>query len=362
MRKSMLHFLCPPPSLKSGSDVVGVRSAKEMCNLGVKCQCRNLSSELLAQKMELGKNRFLRKFYKEVACPIGLAKIIPSIKTNDLVWINGVSRLRKEQDTRFEEAILRKRAKYIFHLQDYWFNTPKWNEAACKRIDMADLVVVVSHELKQQVLQRYPNAKVVFLEEPIDVDRVKPIEDIVRPDLPVLVWTGNPLNLLNHFPELIDILAAVHRKVPFILRIVSGSQKPKIEFPFPMEWVPYSLAKESMHLSGAAAGLAPLEDSVYARCKDVYKVKTYMAAGVTPLASGIGHCINVIRHGKTGLMFNTPAEWKAGLLQILKNPVQTQAMGSAARTFCVEHFSHKTVIPNWLDALKHHFTEACIGD
>lgn len=353
----MLHLICPPPALKSGSDVVGIRTAEEIRELDVHCNCHYLWSEFLARHLVLGGNRYLRKLYKEMVCPIGIARLLPKIKKGDLVWINNVSRYRNETDIRFEEAILRKGAKYIFHLQDYWFNTLNWNEAACKRIEMADLTVVVTHELKRQVLARYPAANVVFLEEPIDVDRVHPVAPHSGSERPVLVWTGNPLNFVNHFSELVDILAEVHQKVPFVLRVVSGSSRPKINLPFPMEWFPYSLEEESRYLSGAVAGLAPLEDSVYARCKDVYKVKTYMAAGVAPLASGIGHCPSVIRHGVTGWMFNSPQEWRAGLIEVLSNPAVARQAGAVAREYCVRNLSHQALMPVWIDALKKQFPE-----
>jgi hypothetical protein len=51
-------------------------------------------------------------------------------------------------------------------------------------------------------------------------------------------------------------------------------------------------------------------------------------------------------------MFNSREEWKAGLITTLKNRERSQAMGLAARNDCVNHFSHKALIPIWIDALR----------
>jgi glycosyltransferase involved in cell wall biosynthesis len=348
----MLHLICPPPSLKSGSDVIGLQTAESLRQFGVNCSCQYLWAEFWARKLVLGNNRFLRKLYKEIVCPVGIARILPRIKQNDVVWVNDISRYRMVQNHHFEESVIKKGAQYVFHLQDYWFHTSEYAAAASRRIEMASLTVVVSHELKRQVLERHPTANVVFLEEPIDVNRVHPVSVERESDLPVLVWTGNPSNLVNHFSELVEVLGEVYREVPFNLRVISGNVKPRTKFPFPMEWFPYSLSKESDYLSGATAGLAPLEDSVYARCKDVYKVKTYMAAGVVPLATGVGHCPQVIQHGETGFMFNSREAWKNGLITTLRNREMSKVMGLAARNYCVNHFSHQALMPVWIDVLR----------
>lgn len=349
--KTKVHFFCPPPSLKSGSDVVGMRTAEEMRRIGVDSRCGYLSSELLAEKFGLSGSRVVRKVHKELLSSIGINRLLSDIRNGDIVWMNDFARGKKPLDVHFEKSLRQRGAKYVLHLQDNWLDAPNKSPGVRARMEIADLVVVVSHELKRQVLKHYPNVRTVFLEEPIDVDRVRPVVWGASPEVPVLLWTGNPGNLTSHFPELIDALKKVYNKFPFVLRVVSGASQPCLNFPFPVEWRPYSLEKESENLAGALAGLAPLEDSLYARCKDVYKVKTYMAAGVVPLASGIGHCLEVIKHGETGFMFNSSDEWVSGLCRLLENPVLVDSMGASARKDCVERFSHKALIPAWRDTL-----------
>jgi len=348
----MLYFICPPPTMKSGSDVVGLRTAEEFRKVGAQCKCLYLWPEFLARCLFWGKNRVFRKIYTSIVSPLSLVWLLGRLKKGDYVWINSVSLICNETSVWFEKQLVRKGVHYIYHLQDYWFDTDAHTEASSKRIQMAELTVVVSDELKRQVQTRFPDAKVVFLEEPIDTDRVRPLEPVQQNELPVLVWTGNPMNLTNHFPELIDVLASVFSEHPFKLRIISGSTMPTLDLPFDWEWVPYSLEKEAEYFSGTLAGLAPLADSVYARCKDVYKVKTYMAAGVIPLATGIGHCLEVIKDGETGFMFDSEEDWKKGLLDILEGQVSTEVVGRAARSYAVENLSHRALVPIWRRVLE----------
>lgn len=352
MKKNInVHFFCPPPSLKSGSDVVGKRTAEEMRRIGVDSRCDYLSSEFLAKMFGLSCNRVVRKVHRAMFSSIGINRLLSNVQGGDIVWMNEFSRINRNLDIRFENRILQRGAKYVLHLQDNWLDAPNKSPGVRARMELVDLVVTVSHELRRHVLKHYPEAKVIFLEEPIDVDRVKPVGGQVFREVPVLLWTGNPGNLTSHFPELVEALKEAYKRFPFILRVVSGTSRPCLNLPFPMEWRPYSLENESENLAGALAGLAPLENSLYARCKDVYKVKTYMAAGITPLASGIGHCLRVIKHGETGFMFNSFDEWVSGLCRLLENPLLLDGMGKAARKDCVERFSHKALIPIWRDAL-----------
>jgi hypothetical protein len=106
----------------------------------------------------------------------------------------------------------------------------------------------------------FPHAKVLVLEEPIDVDRLKPVAIYQPSDLPFLAWTGHVTSLAD-LKEYADILEQVHAKYPFKLRIISGEKRPHLEASFPWEWFPFDPQKESRYLSGAAAGLAPLEDT-----------------------------------------------------------------------------------------------------
>jgi glycosyltransferase involved in cell wall biosynthesis len=205
--------------------------------------------------------------------------------------------------------------------------------------------------LRDRVLEFFPSARVLVLEEPIDIERVKPLPSRQTAARPFIVWSGH----FNSQPELLtalQVLDRVHGRFPFTLRILSRKPQDAPSFAFPVEWIPYDGAREAEMLSGAVAGIAPLEDTQYARCKGGYKVKTYFAAGIPVVASPVGHHSRTIRHCVDGFLAATPAEWEEALSRLLRNAEFRQQMGTAARQSAVQKLSHDVLMPQWAEALR----------
>ena len=200
----------------------------------------------------------------------------------------------------------------------------------------------------------FPDARVVVLEEPIDVERLAPVSANRSSDLPFIVWTGHVTSMAD-LKESAEILNRVHAKHPFKLRIISGPDKPRLDVSFSWEWFPFNGPKEAEYLSGAAAGLAPLEDGVYSRCKGGYKVKTYLAAGIPVVASPVGHHCHLIRSGENGILADKPEKWEAALVKLLKEPAYAKHLGEAGRDSAKKRFSHEVLIPRWASELKETF-------
>ncbi len=299
--------------------------------------------------------------YKYFVAPFYLVQRLRQVRPHDVVWINSVSWFNKLADTRFERALKARGAKYVLHLQDDWFSVRNYDEAARLRLPLADAVVVVTKALEDRTRQHAPACPVVMLEEPIDVERLKPpLSSAPADGLPRIAWTGNIANL-KELPGAHAILAEVYARQKFVLRIVSGSTKPVIQLPIPWEWFPYSETDEASLLGHACAGLAPLMDTVYARCKDMYKIKTYLAAGVPVIASPVGHNVDVVRHGVTGYLASSKEEWTAALMGLLAQPELARAMSRQARADAEQRFSHSVLIPQWAAVLRRLFPDLVTG-
>jgi glycosyltransferase involved in cell wall biosynthesis len=108
-------------------------------------------------------------------------------------------------------------------------------------------------------------------------------------------------------------------------------------------------------MSGAWAGLSPLADSTYARCKGTFKVKVYMAAGLPSVASSVGYHRELIRHGETGYLATSEEDWVEALLALLRDPARARRVGEAARADAVARFSHRQLMPIWAQKLRQHF-------
>jgi glycosyltransferase involved in cell wall biosynthesis len=275
------------------------------------------------------------------------------LEIGNVVMVVG-SALPLDTRCRFEHEIKR-RNNYVFYLKDDYFSISKriWPEMAKARIPLADLVVVVSEALRERVLSFFPKTNVEVFDEPVDVDRVKPLGALT--EKPTLVWAGHMASQ-TELPSIIAPLERVYREVPFTLRIISGQWRPtNLRLPFPWEWSPYRFDHEAGLLSGAWAGLAPLADSLYARCKGTFKVKVYMAAGLASIASAVGHHCKLIRQGETGYLIRNEQDWIDVLVSLLRDPERVHKLGEAARADAVERFAHRRVIPQFARTLRGHF-------
>jgi len=347
----MLKIFTHPISNSSGSDTVGPRTAQELRANGIEAEHHDLWPEKTADLLlRFMPPRFQVRAVRYAIAPFTCWKHIRSFGTGNTVMVVG-SALPIDTRCRFEREIKR-RNHYVFNLKDDYFSIPKpiWPEMAKARIPLADLVVVVNESLRERVLSLFPDAPVEVFEEPVDVDRVKPVAGLDAK--PVLVWAGHMASQ-TELPALVAPLERVYREVPFTLRIVSGQWRPThLRLPFPWEWKPYRFQDEAQLLSGAWAGLAPLVDSIYARCKGTFKVKVYMSAGLASIASAVGQHRELIRHGETGYLTTREDDWVGTLLAVLRDPDHARKLGEAARADAVARFSHRSVIPDWARKLR----------
>ena len=339
-----------PQALRSGDDVLGAKTISGLGKAGLPVRGYELSSQWWAGKLWFSQLPGRRTIFEYGPALMGLLWHKLKIASAAAVWINGpASPLNK--NCWFERAVIRAGKPYIFHLQDDWFSMPYIKDVAAARVRLASLVVVPTEALKKRIVGLFPDAKVVVLEEPIDVERFKPFP-IDRPsDDRFLVWTGHVTSMAD-LKESAELLARVHAKHPFKLRIISGRKKPHLDASFPWEWFPFDPAREAELLAGAAAGLAPLEDGSYARCKGGYKVKTYQAAGIPTIASPVGHHCALIRSGENGILAGTPGEWEAALVKLLQDPSYARRLGEAGRESAGKCFSHRVLMPAWAAELK----------
>lgn len=352
--KSRVIFFILPQFIKSGSDCVSYKGVEILKNHGILSDIyeiwpNNWSRLLLKSGTRLG-----HLLLKYIVSPLSATISLDKIRAGDLVWMYDISNYARLNSYNFEKACKARGAKYIFHLHDDWFSVKGYKDAAMHRAQLADMVGGLTQGLVNSLRSACPQTNPLLLRGPIDIDRLKPLAWNGTHSKPRVIWTGNPNNL-KEIPGAMEVLEKVYSKSPFEFQIISGNVRPKLDLPIPWTWLPYDADLEAERISGACAGLAPLEDTPYARCKDVFKVKTYMACGVPPIATAIGNNLEVIRDGETGFLVRTQAEWEARLIDLISNPAKAAAMGQAARKDCVERFSHEAIIPEWIEALESRF-------
>ena len=73
----------------------------------------------------------------------------------------------------------------------------------------------------------------------------------------------------------------------------------------------------------------PLEEWSLGKCGG--KARTYMAAGVPAVCTGIGYNCELIHHGKTGMLVESDEEWLHALTELALDSNLRQSMADAAR-------------------------------
>lgn len=344
-----IFLMAPPFSQRSAHDIIGKRTASMFNSGGFPAFARDLWPNAVAALMNSGRVPFGRRIFARVIAPVCAAWQLQQIPTGSIAWILGPATPRRITPS-LERNLIRKGVYYVFYMNDDWFSIPHLRDAAIMRAEIADMIVVPTPVLQQRVKQEIPGACVTRLEEPIDIDRVKPTLDNKQSTSPVIVWTGNPMNT-GFLESMLPVLNELRRMHNFQLRVIC-KDKPTLSPIIQLEWLQYNYNHESDHLSGCIAGLSPLQDSPYNRAKDVYKTKTYMSAGIPVVGSKVGYQTELIDHGKSGFLCESDNDWIANLSALLNNPSLALRMGSEARNVAVSRFSHDAVQGSWVAAVR----------
>jgi glycosyltransferase involved in cell wall biosynthesis len=325
---------------------------------GICSVVKNIWSDFWARVLFFSNLPYAYRLFIYGVAPINCWIHSLKIEANDVVWISGPP--IPDTRCRLERKVIQRGASYIFWIEDDWFSDDKLRPSAEARVDIADLVVAVTPSLRDRIRELYPGKSVIALEEPVDVDRLNPNGTSRDSEKPLVIWGGRPW-AIDKLLMIDDVLRRVYRDVPFILRIITGTEKPEINFSIPWEWVPYDPKREAEYAAGAVAGLAPLENTVFNSCKGNYKVKTYMAMGVPPLTSPVGYNNHLIRNGETGFLVNSEMEWEAALRKLLKDASFSKTVGAAARAETIKRYSYQALMPLWAEALQKAFPEKLVG-
>ncbi len=239
-------------------------------------------------------------------------------------------------------------AKLAVLVQDAWPVASSRHSEICDFCEsVSDLVGAVTPALREMLQRRYPDREIALMEEAFDTDLFRPD---FRENEPVVVWSGPPRRI-NDVTSMIPVLEAVSRKVPFRLRIVTGSSNPNVKTSVPVEWMPFS-ADCRRTFGNATVGFAQYADTDYGRCKGNYKIKTYLAAGCAVISNPVGYNHELIRPGKNGLFANKPEEWEEAFLRLLRDPGERLAMRKASRELAVDRFSYSAIAKQYAGVLR----------
>ncbi len=203
------------------------------------------------------------------------------------------------------------------------------------------------NEYLAEAARRYNPATTVL---PISLDPKKYAIKATKPnDNLDLVWIGSSATRryletsLPMLEQLADIFPHLRLKIVADFDLPSGRLHTVA--------VPWSEETESKALSSAHIGIAPMPDNPWTRGKCGLKILQYMAAGLPVVSSSVGENEEIVKHGVTGFLAESPEEWQRAIAKIAQNPTLRQVMGRAGRKRVTDYYSISVTYQKMVKAL-----------
>ena len=233
---------------------------------------------------------------------------------------------------------------FASEFDDYIFSIPRHNPAwgayhpgtgftriALRQIKESDALICSTPYLAD--LYRPFNARVHVVENTIDVDLW---EKAVPGDKTTTIgWMGGGTHNEDH-EMMQDAVLEVLEKCPNSrFHYISGGPPPGAYRHPRISWDHDFKAIDKyprwMSRKGFDIGIAPLVDNEFNRGKSNLRWLEYSAMGIPTVASPVVHFQRSIRHGETGFLARSRAEWVDLLMKLVREPELRENIGGAAR-------------------------------
>jgi hypothetical protein len=116
--------------------------------------------------------------------------------------------------------------------------------------------------------------------------------------------------------------------------------------------VPWTEAGEAEEIAAADVGISWIPDDLWSRGKCGLKVLQYMAAGLPVIANPVGVQVEMVRHGETGFLAETPAQWVESVRRLVHDAELRRRMGRAGRRLVESRYSVAAGAARWLALLE----------
>lgn len=212
----------------------------------------------------------------------------------------------------------------------------------------ADLVLAGNAYLERLARERRPRGAVQYLPTVVDPSRYALAGHIGHSGPLRLVWIGQRTTV-PYLQAAGAALAAATARVPRLaLHVISDAfpQLPGVSIA-PIRWTSEG---ETRALVSADVGVSWLTDDPWSRGKCGLKVLQYMAAGLPVVANRVGVHSELVEHGVTGYLADTPGEW-AEAIGRLDDPQRRARFGEAGRRRVERDYNVADWSPRWADAI-----------
>jgi glycosyltransferase involved in cell wall biosynthesis len=215
-------------------------------------------------------------------------------------------------------------------------------------VGCADAVIAGNTFLAEHVAPWSGAKRIHVIPTCVDPHRY-PLAEPVRKKEVELVWVGSS-STLQGLHAIAPLLEEMGRNLPGLrLKLICDRFLQLRDLPvLPCPW---SEANEAEEIARADIGISWIPDDLWSRGKCGLKVLQYMAAGLPVIANPVGVQGEMVRHGETGFLAQTPAQWVDAARRLADDPELRRRMGHAGRQRLEAHYSVASGAARWVTLL-----------
>lgn len=242
---------------------------------------------------------------------------------------------------------------FVYSLDDaQYLILPEWYFSY--RFRIADWVHTGNQDI-ESFIRRF-NANIFILESVVDTDYyVMRTHDDHSPV--VIGWAGTILDEDDKRLRIVhNAVTRMSQIAPIQISIVSNRPWTPHNRNFDLVNIRWSLEREIENLMHFDIGIMPLDDDDYARAKEGYKLKTYMAMGLPVVCSPVGKNKEIVSDGVNGYFARNEDEWFDHLTRLVKDYTLRAHMGAKGREKVQTQYSLSKAGPqfaSWLWQVYH---------
>ena len=212
-----------------------------------------------------------------------------------------------------------------------------------------DLVIAGNEFLAAQARLFTEAHRVIVIPTCVDV-KGYPLADHAQSSNVQLVWIGSASTLAG-MERFADVLEKLGERVPGLsLKLICDRffdlHKLSVHC---REW---SERTERTELASADIGIAWMPDDDWSRGKCGLKVLQYMAAGLPVVANPVGVQAEMVQHGRTGFLAETPEQWHEAVQHLAADAALRSRLGHAGRQRLEREFSVTAGATLWQNTLE----------
>jgi glycosyltransferase involved in cell wall biosynthesis len=215
--------------------------------------------------------------------------------------------------------------------------------------EMADIIVAGNSYLRDQASRWSSAERIQVIPTCVNPASYRLAEHVGAGEGVELVWIGSS-STLRGLEMIRPVLETLGRHSPGLRLKLVCDRFLNLEN-LAVVCCTWSEANEAEALAETDIGISWMPDDLWSRGKCGLKVLQYMAAGLPVVANPVGVQVELVQHGETGFLVQTPAQWREAISRLVHDPSLRRRMGQAGRRRVEAEFSVTAGATRWLGLL-----------